>query len=37
MLADILNQLKGDPHFLPLAAILAVIVIARLVGQGRKF
>ncbi len=37
MLADLLNQLKHDPHFLPLAAILAVIVIARVVSQGQKF
>jgi hypothetical protein len=35
MLADLINQLKHDPHFLPLAAILAVIVIARLSSEHR--
>jgi hypothetical protein len=37
MVSDILRDLAGDPYFLPLAAIFAVIVIARLVGQGRAY
>jgi hypothetical protein len=35
MLSDFLRQLDGDPYFFPLAAILAVIVIARLAGEHR--
>jgi hypothetical protein len=37
MLSHILRELEGDPYFLPLAAIFAVLVIARLVGQNRTF
>jgi hypothetical protein len=37
MLSNFLSELKGDPYFLPLAAILAVIVVARLLGQRRVF
>jgi hypothetical protein len=33
MLTSILNELEHDPHFLPLAAIFAVILLARFVGQ----
>jgi hypothetical protein len=35
MLSNILNDLSRDPYFLPLAAILAVIVVARLAGESR--
>jgi hypothetical protein len=35
MLSDIFRELTRDPYFLPLAAILAVIVVARLSGEGR--
>jgi hypothetical protein len=37
MLPNILSELKGDPYFLPLAGIFAVIVLARLLGQSRTF
>jgi hypothetical protein len=37
MLSNILSELAADPYFLPLAAIFAVIVVARLVGQSRTF
>jgi hypothetical protein len=37
MVFHILNELAADPSFLPLAAIFAVIVLARLVGQKRTF
>lgn len=35
MVSQLVSQLTREPHFLPLAAILAVIVIARLVGESR--
>ncbi len=37
MLSNILSELKGDPYFLPLAAIFAVIVVARLASERRTF
>jgi hypothetical protein len=37
MLSHLFSELQGDPCFLPLAAILVVIVVARLVGQSRTF
>jgi hypothetical protein len=37
MLPNILNELEGDPYFLPLAGIFAVILVARLLGQRRTF
>jgi hypothetical protein len=37
MLSHMLNELAGDPYFLPLAAIFAVIVVARLASQRRTF
>jgi hypothetical protein len=37
MLTSILRELERDPYFLPLAAIFAVIVVARLVGGRRTF
>jgi hypothetical protein len=37
MLSHILSELERDPYFLPLAAIFAVLVVARFVGQRRTF
>jgi hypothetical protein len=37
MVSQILDELQRDPHFLPLAAIFAVIVVARLLGSRRTF
>ena len=37
MLSNILNELAGDPYFLPLAAVFAVIVVGRLLSQRRTF
>jgi hypothetical protein len=37
MISHLLNELAADPSFLPLAAIFAVIVLARLLGQKRTF
>jgi hypothetical protein len=37
MVSHILRELQSDPYFLPLAAIFAVIVVARLLGQRRTF
>jgi hypothetical protein len=37
MLVYILRELEGDPYFLPLAAIFAVLVVARLTGQRWTF
>lgn len=37
MVSHILHELERDPYFLPLAAIFAVIVVARLMGHRRTF
>jgi hypothetical protein len=37
MLYNILKELEGDPYFIPLAAIFAVLLLARLVGQRQAF
>jgi hypothetical protein len=35
MISDVFRDLARDPYFLPLAAIFAVIFLARLVGERR--
>ena len=35
MLTNFFNDLARDPYFVPLAAIFAVIFVARLVGERR--
>jgi hypothetical protein len=37
MFDDILNDLLDDPNFLPLAGVLAVIVLARLFSESRRY
>jgi hypothetical protein len=37
MLTHFLSELQRDPLFYPLAAIFAVIVVARLAGERRVF
>jgi hypothetical protein len=37
MLSQFLRELQHEPYFMPLAAILAVIVAARVFGQRRTF
>jgi hypothetical protein len=37
MLSHFLRELQHEPYFLPLAAILAALVVARVFGQRRPF